>query len=156
MDLTRYALVGTALGLVLGAWNLVTFWMDPLDDSVTGMLELYVPMFIGWIVAGFVAARRTGRILDAARAGAIFAFAAFLTLWVANIIRVNLFLDVLREWPGWQTTVVARYRASGMESFRAFVVYDYLADAPLKIGTATAIGTGLALLGGVIGKLARS
>ena len=146
-----FALVGCVLGLALGSWNLITFWLNPLDDAVAGMLIVYGPMFISWGVAGFVAARRSGRLRDAVTAGTVFAFSTFAVFWIANIVRVNLFLDVLRDWPGWQQTMVARYRESGFESFRAFTNYEYLKDAPLKIAVPTAIGSMLASVGGLVG-----
>jgi len=117
------------------------------------MLILYVPMFASWGVAGFLAARRKGRLTDAVKAGAVFAFSTFAIFWIANIARVNVFLDVLRDWPDWQQTVVARYRQSGFESFRAFTNYDYLKDAPLKLAVPTAIGAALASIGGLAGLL---
>jgi hypothetical protein len=147
------ALAGCATGLALGAWNLIAFWLNPLDDSVAGMLIVYGPMFISWGVVGFLAARRTGRLTEAVQAGTVFAFATFAVFWVANIVRVNLFLDTLREWPGWQQTVVARYRESGFGSFRAFTNYEYLLDAPLKIAVPTLIGALLATIGGLGGLL---
>jgi hypothetical protein len=88
-DAKQFALVGCALGLALGSWNIVSFWLDPLDDSATGMLVLYGPMFVSWGAAGFVAARRTGRLADAVKAGTVFAFSTFVIFWVANIVRVN-------------------------------------------------------------------
>jgi hypothetical protein len=141
------------LGLALGSWNLVAFWLDPLDDGVAGMLIVYGPMFTSFAVAGFVAARRLGRLIDALAAGTIFAFATFAVFWIVNSLRVNLFLDTLREWPGWQQTVVARYRDSGFESFRVFTTYEYLKDAPLKIAVPTAIGAVLGAIGGLAGML---
>jgi len=150
-----FALAGLALGLALGSWNFISFWLNPLNDSVAGMLILYVPMFASWGMAGFVAARRTGRLTDAGKAGAVFAFSTFAIFWIANIARVNVFLDVLRDWPDWQQTVVARYRQSGFESFRAFTNYDYLKDAPLKLAVPTAIGAALASIGGLAGLLGR-
>jgi hypothetical protein len=48
------------LGLPLGFWNLIAFWLNPLDDSVAGMLIVYAPTFISWGVADVAAARRTG------------------------------------------------------------------------------------------------
>ena len=155
-EIRHFAFVGCALGLALGLWNLITFWLNPLDDSVSGMLVVYVPMFVSWSVAGFVAGKRTGRLTDAAKAGAVIACSTFTVFWIANIVRVNLFLDLLREWPGWQQTVVARYRESGFESFRVFTNYEYLKDAPLKIAVPTAIGAMLASIGGLAGIKSRS
>ena len=143
--------MGCALGFALGSWNLIAFWLDPLDDSITGMFIVYVPMFVSWAAVPYVVARRTGRLADAIEAGAVLASSTFVMFWVMNIIRVNIFLDVLREWPGWQT-VVARYRESGFESFRVFTNYDYLKDAPLKIAVPTAMGTVLAALAGFAGR----
>ena len=154
-EVKPFALVGCALGLALGAWNLIAFWLNPLDDSVAGMFIVYAPMFVSWGVAGFVVARRTGRLTDAVKAGTVFAFSTFAIFWIANIVRVNLFLDVLRDWPGWQQTVVARYRLSGFESLRTFTNYEYLKDAPLKMAVPTAIGAMLASIGGLAGKLGR-
>jgi hypothetical protein len=150
------AIVGCAWGLVLGCANLAAFWLDPLDDSASGMLLLYGPMFASWGIAGFVAARRTGRLTDAVKAGTVFAFSTFAIFWIANLVRVNLFLDVLREWPGWQQTMVARYRASGFESFRTFTNYAYLMDAPLKLAVPTVFGAVLASLGGFAGLIGRT
>lgn len=152
MNLSRFSLIGATLGFVMGAWSFVSFWMDPLNDSLVSMLATYVPMFICWAVVGFAAERRTGRLADAAKAGAACAFSTFVVFWIANLIRVNVFLDVLREWPGWQT-VLARYHDSGMESFRGFVNCDYLKDAPLKVATGTAIGAMLGAIGGAAAKL---
>ena len=150
-----FALIGCALGLALGSWNVIAFWLNPLDDSVAGMLMVYAPMFVSWGVAGFVAACRAGRLSDAVKAGAVFAFSMFAIFWIANLVRVNLFLDVLRDWPGWQQTVMARYRESGFESFRAFTNYEYLKDAPLKVAVPTAIGAMLASIGGLAAVLGR-
>ena len=152
-EMRAFALAGCALGFALGAWNILAFWMNPLDDSVAGMLIVYGPMFFCWGVAGLVAARRTGRLMDAVTAGAVFAFSTFAIFWIANIVRVNLFLDVLWDWPGWQQTVVARYRESGFESFRAFTNYEYLKDAPFKLTVPTAIGAVLGSVGGLAGRL---
>jgi hypothetical protein len=154
MDLARYALVGAALGLVLGTWNLVSFWLNPLDDSVGGMLVVYGPMFVAWLLVGVVAARSGAGLGGAVKAGAVTGFATFAVFWLANVIRVNLFLDLLRDWPGWET-VVARYRVSGFESFRAFTNYEYLLDAPLKLSVPTVLGATLALIGGLVTTLNR-
>ena len=146
-----FALFGCVLGLALGSWNLIAFWLNPLDDSVAGMIIVYAPMFVSWGVAGFVTSRRTGRLTDGVVAGTVFAFSTFAVFWIANIVRVNVFLDVLREWPGWQQTVVARYRESGFTSFRGFTNYEYLKDAPLKLAVPTGVGAVLALIGALVG-----
>ena len=146
-----YITAGLALGFACGAWNFLSFWLDPLDDSIAGMLLIYLPMFTIWAVAGFVAARRRGRLVDAVGAGAVIAFATFLVFWILNFVRVHVFLDTLYTSPDWQTTVVARYHVSGFETFRGYVIYEYLMDAPLKLAAPTVIGVVLASVGGVAG-----
>jgi hypothetical protein len=153
MEAKPFALAGSGLGLALGSWNLIAFWLNPLDDSVSGMVIVYTPMFVSWGMAGFLAARRTGRVRNALMAGTVVAFSTFVIFWIANIVRVNLFLDVLQESPGWQQTLMARYRESGFGSFRAFTNYEYFKDAPLKLAVPTAIGAILASLGGLVGML---
>ncbi len=40
LEAKPFALVGSALGLALGCWNLVAFWLNPLDDSMVGRIIL--------------------------------------------------------------------------------------------------------------------
>ena len=115
------------------------------------MVIVYGPMFVSWSVVPYVVARRSGRLVDAVKAGTVLALSTFVTFWVVNIVRVNVFLDVLQEWSGWQP-MVARYRDSGFESFRAFTNHEYLKDAPLKIAVPTAIGALLASIAGLAGR----
>ena len=55
------------LGFALGSWNFISFSLNPLDDTVAGMLILYVPMFASWGVAGFLDARLNWRASGPAR-----------------------------------------------------------------------------------------
>src|SRR5262245_8145412 len=144
---------GVTLGLVLGAifglWNIVATEFDPLtDDSPAALLMFYGPMFAAWGIAGFVAARRSGRFIDAVRMAATVAFVTFTVFWLLNLFRVNLFLDVVRARGDWQNLLV-RYRASGFENFRVYVNYEYLTGAPLKILVPTMIGAVVGSIGGV-------
>jgi hypothetical protein len=66
----------------------------------------------------------------------------------ANVLRVNLFLDVLRDREDW-ARMVALFPSSGFQSFRAFVNYEYAVGAPLKLATATMIGAVTGLAGGL-------
>jgi len=53
--------------------------LDPLaDDDAGALLLFYGPMFVIWGLAGFVAARRTGRIVGAVKVAAIVAFVTFI------------------------------------------------------------------------------
>jgi hypothetical protein len=115
-------------------------------------LAFYGPMFVGWGIAAFRAARHSGRLADAIKVGTTIAFATFLVYIVANFVRVNVFLDTIRFRQDW-LNLVRRFHASGSSSLRAFVNYDYLKGAPLKIGVASAIGAGTGLVGGPCGPL---
>jgi hypothetical protein len=47
--------------------------------------------------------------------------------------------------------MVANYRRSNFDSFRAYANYVYLTGAPFKIAVAATIGTGSGLIGGMMG-----
>jgi len=44
--------------------------------------------------------------------------------------------------------MMARFRASEFDNLRTFVTFDYIKDAPLKIGTASIIGAVMGTVGG--------
>ena len=144
-------LVGSAFGL----WNLLVTWLDPLaEDSPIALLIFYGPMFAIWGLAGFAASRRTGRLWDGARVGAIVAFATFVVYILTQFVRVNVFLEILSQRSDWQN-LMARFQTSGYESLRRYVNYVGLTGAPLKILVASIIGAGSGLVGGVLGSLGR-
>lgn len=146
---------GVILGTVFGVWNIVVTRLDPLADDTPGaLLWFYGPMFTAWGVAGFGAARRNGRLIDAAKAGATIAFVTFVVFWIANLVRVNLFLETVRYRDDWQGLVV-RYQASGFESFRAFANYDYLIGAPLTLIVPSVVGATTGLIGGLFANVGR-
>ncbi len=111
-------------------------------------------MFASWGLVGFVATRRTGRVLDGVKAGAAVAFVTFVVLFLAVILRVNLFLETMTQRPDWQN-MMARFQVSGFESLRAYVNYDYLVGTPFKGLVASMIGAGTGLVGGLFGSLGR-
>lgn len=148
-----------ALGLLLGAgfglWNLIATRLNPLaEDDLFPLLVFYGPMFTIWGFTGFVASRRTGRLLDAVKVGATVAFVTFVVYDFAVIVRVNLFLDTLSQRSDWQN-LMERFQASGFESLRAYANYNYLTGAPFKILVASIIGAGTGLVGGFFGSLGR-
>jgi len=146
-------MLGLTLGVGFGVWNLVETWMNPLsDDSPVALLEFYGPMFTIWACASFVAARRSSCIWDGVKVGAAVAFVTFLVFDLAVIVRVNLFLEALRERADWQD-MMARFQASGSRSLRGFVNTAYLAGAPFKIFVASLIGAVMGLVGGFFGSL---
>jgi hypothetical protein len=142
--------LGVIVGTVFGVWNLlVTWWTPLLEDSAAGLLLFYGPMFVVWAVAGYVAVRRSGKIADGPKAGALVAFITFVVLSAFMIARVNLFLDQLTHRADWQN-LLARYQASGFMSLRDYANYVYVLQTPFRILIPTVIGAVLGLIGGGI------
>ena len=141
-------LTGLGLGAVFSTWNVIAARLSPLaDDSAAALLMFYGPMFTAWGLVGFIATRRTTRLSTGVKTAAAVACVTFVVFTVAVIIRVNLSLDTVSQRPDWQN-LVARFRASGSPSLRAYVNYVYLTGAPFKVLVASAIGGSVGFVGG--------
>ena len=146
-------LAGVIMGIGFGCVNLLSSWLDPLqDDSRGALLRFYGPMFFLWALVAFRAAQRDRRLWSGIITGMLVAFATFCVFDVLVILRVNLFLADLTGRADWQNMMM-RFRASDSDSLRLFVTLDYLKGAPLKIGTASAIGALMGAIGGALGRL---
>jgi hypothetical protein len=144
---------GLFIGLAFGVVNLLFTWISPrADDTAGAVLRFYGPMFFLWAFCAYSAARRTGRLLSGAAAGAVVAFWTFCVFEVFALLRVNLFLRELTGRADWQNMML-RFRASEFESLRVWVNLDYLKGAPLKLGVAALIGTMMGTVGGSLGHL---
>jgi hypothetical protein len=151
----RSVTLGLILGAGFGLWDLIATQLNPLaEDDPSALLLFYGPMFAIWGLAGFVAARRTGRIVDAVKVAAIVAFVTFVVFDLAAIVRVNVFLDALTHRSDWQNLLV-RFRASGFTSLRVYANYEYITGSPFKILAATLIGSVTGLIGGFFSWLGR-
>ena len=150
----RHALLlGLSVGLVFGFVNLLFTWLYPLADDTPGaLLRFYGPMFFGWALVSFGAARRTGRLLSGVTTGLAIACATFVTYDLLILVRVNLFLSELTGRADWQNLMM-RFRASDFDSLRLFVNVDYLTGAPLKLVVSCAIGAAMGTIGGLLGQL---
>ena len=147
--------LGLALGLGFGTWNVIASQLDPLaDDTIAALLMFYGPMFATWALAAFVASRRTRRLIDGVKTGALVALVTFVVFTIIVIARVNLFLEVTTQRPDW-VTLLRRFQSSGFASLRAFVNYEYITGAPFKIAVASTIGAVFGTLGGGLGLLSR-
>jgi hypothetical protein len=154
-QIRRFVTLGLVLGAGFGLWDLIVTQLNPLaEDDPSALLVFYGPMFAIWGLAGFVAARRTRRILDAVKVAAIVAFFTFVVFDVAAIVRVNVFLDALTHRSDWQNLMV-RFQASGFKSLRVYANYEYITGSPFKILVATIIGSVTGLIGGLFGWLGR-
>jgi hypothetical protein len=154
-QIRRFVILGLVLGVVFGVWDLIVTLLNPLaEDDPSALLLFYGPMFAIWGLAGSVAARRTGRIVDAVKVAAIVAFVTFVVFDLAAIVRVNLFLDTLTHRSDWQNLMV-RFQASGFKSLRVYANYEYITGSPFKILVATIIGSATGLVGGFFGWIVR-
>jgi len=146
--------LGLAVGFVFGVADLILTWLRPLEDD-TGpvLLRFYGPMFLCWIFAAFVRARRTGRLSSGVLEGAVFAFATFSGFVVLNFVRVNLFLYQLTHRPDWQT-MMRRFHANESGTLRMFVNVAYLKGTPFKMLVASIVGAIMGVIGGTLGRLA--
>jgi hypothetical protein len=148
-------ILGTILGVAFGSWNLLVSWRDPLtDDTPATLLLFYGPMFAAWCVAGFVATWRSGRLQNGIKAAAIVAFVTFSVFSLTNLLRVNMFLEAVRQRADWQNMGI-RFQESGFESFRTFVNYNYVIGAPFKILVASTIGATVGFIGALSASLGR-
>jgi hypothetical protein len=151
----RAGILGLVIGLGFGVQNLLMTWLFPLtDDTVGVLLGVYGPMFTAWAVTAFFATRRTGRFLDGLMAGAVVAFATFCVLDLVVIARNNVFLNELTARADWRN-LMAGFEGSGFESLRGYINYHFVSQAPLKILTATIIGSCMGLIGGGLGHVSR-
>jgi hypothetical protein len=144
--------LGIALGAVAAAWNLVSTYLDPLmEDTPLALLSFYGPIFATHGIAGFLSSRRSGRIRNGVRAGGTVAAITFVILFAAILLRINLYLDVISQRDDWRS-LLARFGASGFDSFPAYANYVYVTGAPFKMLVFVAVGALFGLLGGLAGR----
>src|SRR5687768_3880489 len=94
--------LGVLLGVGFGIWNLLHSLLFPLaEDTIPALLMFYGPMFTAWGVAGFLAARRTGRVLDGMKAAVTVAVVTGIVFDVMVLLRVNIFLHTPTERLDW-------------------------------------------------------
>jgi hypothetical protein len=153
LSLVNGLTLGLAIGAVFSVWNLVGTILTPLlEDSPRALAGFYGPMFALWGLAGWLAGRRTGHVVQAVKAGVTVALVTSVVFNVAMLLRVNLFLDVIKYRDDWQN-MVANFAGSGFESFRTYANYVYITGAPSKILVGVVIGTLCGFIGGVVATL---
>ena len=147
--------VGLALGVAAGTLNLVDTAIEPLADDTAGRMLLWlgVLLFI-WLFIGFRAARRTQRFRDALIAGVLVGAATMAVFHLAAIVRVNVFLEQIRNRDDWQN-LVARFQASGFTSLRTYANYTYIIGTPIALALGALAGAVSGALGGAVSGLLR-
>jgi hypothetical protein len=147
--MTKPVVFGLTLGTLLGAFILVNTVISPLaDDTALGVGTMFGAVFLLMALPGFAARRRGGHVGDAIKAGAIAGAITFALFLVFGILRVNLFLDVIRDRSDWQN-LVADFGRSGFQSLRAYANYVYAQE----IFIFPFIGVVGGAIGGAIGGL---
>jgi hypothetical protein len=124
-SITRPVVYGLVLGTLLGGWMLVSTVIAPLaDDTPAIIATMFGVVFLALAVPGFDARRRGGHFVDALEAGAIAGTVAFALFLLIGILRVNLFLDIIRDRSDWEH-LVADYARSDFQSLRGYANFVY-------------------------------
>jgi hypothetical protein len=148
-------MLGLAMGTILGVLNLIGTARAPLADDDGGEMLLFAGLvLLAWSAAGFAAARRTRRLGDGVKAGVLIGLAMMTVFHLAAIVRVNVFLDVIRNREDWQN-LVARFGRSGFQSLLAYANFEYVRMTPVIIGIGAVAGALAGLLGGTAALAAR-
>lgn len=143
-------LIGFAIGTALGVMNLIDTARQPLADDDGGtMLVWLVAILAIWSGAVVAVTWRTQGIANAVKIGAILGVATMVVFYAAAIVRVNVFLDVIRYRDDWQN-LVARYSQSGFASLRGYANYEYLTGVPVAIALGAMAGSVSGVIGGVV------
>src|SRR3954471_1688954 len=104
---------------------LVSTVIAPLaDDTPAIIATMFGIVFLALAVPGFAARRRGGHFVDALEAGAIAGTIAFALFLLIGILRVNLFLDIIRNRSDWEH-LVADYARSDFQSLRGYANFVY-------------------------------
>ena len=154
-SMTRPVIFGLVLGTLLGGWILVSTVVAPLaEDTPVIVATMFGAVFLALAVPGFAARRRGGHFLDALEAGAIAGAITFALFLLSGILRVNLFLDVIRNRSDWEN-LVADYARSDFESLRAYANYVYAKGIVVFPVVGVVAGAISGSLGGLLASVVR-
>jgi hypothetical protein len=152
MFVTKPVVYGLVLGTLLGVWILLNTAIAPLaDDTGFAVGAMFGLALLALAVPGFAARRRGGRFTDALEAGATAGAIAFALFLLLGILRVNLFLDTIRDRSDWQK-LVTDYARSDFQTLRAYANYVYAR----QIVVFPAIGVVAGAISGSLGGLLAS
>jgi hypothetical protein len=140
---------GVAIGLTYGVLLLVDTAIEPLGDDSGGGMILVVAVLMP------LAGARSPRFADAVVSGIVVGIATMAIVHLAAIVRVNLFLDEIRQRGDW-ISLVSRFNASGFHSLRVYASYEYLRQAPLVLALGAAAGGVCGAIAGAINGIVRA
>ena len=147
---------GLLIGAAAGALQLLSTALDPLaEDSGGVMLVIVATLLLLWMLATLVASTSSQRFRDVVVSGILIGAATMAVAYVSSILRVNLFLDQIRDRADW-VNLMARFRASDFHSLRAYVNYEYVGSLPVLLALGAGAGGCCGAVSGVIRRLARS
>jgi hypothetical protein len=134
-------LAGLAVGFVFGGASIVDTAVEPLrPDSIGGDLVQLAVLSSAITLTVAALLRRGSRMSDAWRTGVLVSIATVLMGNAMNLVRVNVFLEVIQYRDDWQGLMV-QYHASGSDSLRAFANYTFLRGTPFVLVLASILGT---------------
>ena len=142
---------GVALGTLLGVWILVNTVISPLsEDTALNVGAMFGVVFLLLSIPGVAVRRRGGRVIESVRAGAIAGAITFALFLFFGIVRVNLFLDVIRNRSDWQG-LISNFQQSGFQSLRLYANYVYARQILLIPLIGAMGGTVSGVVGGLLG-----
>ena len=146
-------MLGLVLGSGLGILNLFETARRPLADDDGGAMLLWALAVSGaWSVAACATTWRTRRFVDAVKAGLLLGTMTIFAFHVASIVRVNMFLDLIRDRGDWQN-LVARFheripQPAGLRD------HEYVKMTPFVMMFGAVLGSISGAIGGVVGVVA--
>ena len=149
---------GVAFGTLLGVGNLIDTAVQPLaEDRPPELLAMLAVVLAIWGFAAYRAAHRGGGVRDAVIAGAVIGGLTAAIFGLANIVRVNVFLDAIQYRDDWRNLML-RYHESGYTSLRAYVNREFALGRTVLGGLAGggALGAVMGALGGAASAIRRS
>jgi hypothetical protein len=149
------AAFGVAIGAGVGVWILVDTALAPLaEDTPLVVGSMFAGLLVLFAVPGFTARRRGGRVCDSIQAGAIAGALAMVLFGLLGIVRVNVFLDVIRDRSDWEG-LIAGFAGSGFQSLRTYANYIYLQNLMLLPMIGAAAGAVSGAIGGLFAAVER-
>ena len=147
---------GLMIGGVIGAWILIDTAIEPLAEDTPGQMVLLIggQLFL-WILTAWGAARRTRRWRDAVVAGVFVGVATTAVFDLMVIIRVNVFLELIRDRDDWQGLLV-RFHESHFQSLREFANYEYIRGERGSLVLGAIAGAVSGAIGGAFSRMVRT
>ena len=151
-DMKSY-IYGLLLGLLLMVSIVWTNVISPTfesDDEYTGTyILIYLVVFLFFVLCGYLASRKTGKISDGARVGAITALITIVIVALTFFIVDNVFLDIVSKQPD----KIYGFQHSTFSSMRDYINAGFLRGSVTVVPAFGIIGAICGAVGSWAGKL---